>query len=173
MIHQVRDLVDGFRFVLGLACDDDLGGFLANLFQDFVQTLLEQVGGVGALRQGFFPALQQLVEAFHREGGGLIALENLVVEAGVRPEMAGGAFLVYCDYQRVAVTVSGNVHDVLDVAAGFAFAPQFLPGAGPEAGTAFLHGDFKALTVHVGQGQHLFALGVHHNGGDQTVGVEF
>ena len=87
--------------------------------------------------------------------------------------MAGRPLLVHCDDQSVPVTVCGDVHNMLDVAAGFAFAPEFLPGTGPEAGAAFLHADCQTLPIHISQCQYFLGAGVHHNGGDQAMVVEF
>ena len=49
MVGKIRDLVDGLRPVMVLGGDDHLGALLAHLFQDLVDALLEQVGGVRTL----------------------------------------------------------------------------------------------------------------------------
>ena len=56
------------------------------------------------------------------------------MEAAFRPGVAGGAVLLHPHLQSVAVTVGGDGHDVLVVAAGLTFEPQLLPGAAEEAG---------------------------------------
>ena len=82
MIGKVSNFVNRLRLVLGFAGDDDLGALLSHLFEDLVQTLLEQVGGVGAFRQIFLPADKQLVKAFQLEFIGLFT-ENRIVKAGI------------------------------------------------------------------------------------------
>ena len=59
MIGEVGNLVNGFRTVAALAGDDDLGALFAHLFQDLVGPLLEQIAGVGALGEFFFPIQQR------------------------------------------------------------------------------------------------------------------
>ncbi|SIG24783.1 Uncharacterised protein [Mycobacteroides abscessus subsp. abscessus] len=45
-------------FLVAVFCrDDDLCGFLANLFQDFIHTFFKQIGCVGPFRTLFFPLL--------------------------------------------------------------------------------------------------------------------
>ena len=61
MVGKVGNLIDGLRPVLGLARNNDLGALLSHLFQNFVQTLPEQVRGIGAFGQLFLPAFQQPV----------------------------------------------------------------------------------------------------------------
>ena len=51
VVGQISDLVNGFFFVVVLGGDDDLGALLAHLFQDLVQALLEEIGGVAADRK--------------------------------------------------------------------------------------------------------------------------
>ena len=99
--------------------------------------------------------------------------EYIVVKAGIRAEVAGGAVLFYIDHERIPVAIRLNVHDMLHVAGGFALAPKLLAGAGPEAGSALCKADGKAFAVHISKGQHFAALCIHHNGGDEAVCVEF
>ena len=84
MVGKVGNFVDRLRSVLGLARDDDLGALLAHLFQNFVQTLSEQVRGVGAFGQLFLPAFQQPVQPLQLEFVVLFA-QNGIVEAAFRP----------------------------------------------------------------------------------------
>ena len=173
MVGQVADLVDGLGLVLRLAGDDHLGGLLPHLLQDLVQTLFKEVGCVGPLLGVGLPAFQHLHEAIHGEGVVFLALPQGIVEAGLRAGVAGGAVLVHPDHQGVVVTVGGDVDDVLHCAGGLPLPPQLLAGAAPETGALLLNGDFQALPVHIGQGQHLAALPVHHNGGDEALFVKF
>ena len=172
MVGQVGDLVDRLLFVLGLAGDDDFGGLLADLLQDLIQALVEEVGGVGAFLGGVLAALEHVHEALQGEGAVLVALENGVVEAGLRAGVTGGAVLVHADHQGVVVAVGGDVDDVLGVAGRLALAPEFLAGAAPEAGALFLDGDLQAFLVHIGQRQHLAAGPVHDDGGDEPLLVK-
>ena len=41
VIGKVGDFIDGLGTVFGLGGDDDLGAFLAHLFQNLIQPLLE------------------------------------------------------------------------------------------------------------------------------------
>ena len=62
VVGQVGNLIDGLLPVLRLAGDDDLGGLLPHLFQDFVQSLVKKVGGVG-------PLLGLVLDVYKRQGG--------------------------------------------------------------------------------------------------------
>ena len=57
MVCQISYLIYGLLFILCLGRDNDLCAFLSDLFQYLVQTLLKEVGSVGALRQLPFSAL--------------------------------------------------------------------------------------------------------------------
>ena len=48
MVTQVCQLVDRFVLVFLRCRDDNLGTLLADLFQNLVQTFVEQVGGVAS-----------------------------------------------------------------------------------------------------------------------------
>ena len=48
VIYQIGDFINGFAVVAVLCRDDRFAALLAHLFQDLVQTLVEQVAGVGA-----------------------------------------------------------------------------------------------------------------------------
>ena len=134
---------------------------------------MEQIGGIGALRQIAFPAFQQFIQPLQAERRLIGADIESVVEAGLRTGVAGGALLVDQNGQGITVAVGGDGYNVLHIAGGLALAPQFLTGTAPEAGTALLHGDFQALAVHIGHGQHILGDGVHNDGGNQSVFVEF
>ena len=63
MVGKIGDLVDRFRLVLSFCGNDDLGGFLAHLFQDLIQALFKKVRGVGAFFFVDLSALDQLHQA--------------------------------------------------------------------------------------------------------------
>lgn len=172
MVGQVGDLVDGLLLVLGLAGDDDFGGLLPHLFEDLVDALLKEVGGVGPLLGALLPALEHVHEALEGEGGVLLALKQRVMEAGLGAGVAGGPLLVHPDHQGIVVAVGGDVDDVLHRPGGLPLPPQLLAGAAPEAGALLLDGDVQALLVHVGQGKHLAGGPIHHDGGDEALLVK-
>ena len=62
VVYEVGDFVDGLRLVLGLGRDDYLGGFLADLFKDLVQSLFKKICGVGAFLFLDFAPLYKLVK---------------------------------------------------------------------------------------------------------------
>ena len=103
----------------------------------------------------------------------LLALKNGVCKAGSRAEVAGGAVGLYHHDKRVFVAIGRDRYDMLKVAAGLAFQPQFLPRTAPEAGEFFFKRDLQTLAVHVGKRQHALCHGVHDDGGDQPLFVEF
>ncbi len=73
--------------------------------------------------------------------------------------MAGGASRVNQDEQGVAVAVNADFLDVLDVAGGGAFVPDFLAAAAPEVGFAGFLGEAQGFGVHPGDHED-FAGGV-------------
>ena len=173
MVGKIRDFVDRFRLVVCLAGDDDLGRLLTDLFEDLIHTLLEEVGGIGALGQGGLAVFKQGVKRIKREGVEVFTLEDGCGEAGARACVAGGAVLFDKHGQRVTVTVGGDRNDVLVVAAGFPLEPKLLTGAAVEAGKPLFHRDLQAFAIHIGDGQHLARDGVHHHGGNQALFVKF
>ena len=173
MIGEVGDFIDGLPLVAALAGHDDLGGLLADLFENFVDALLKEVGGVGALLFFCLAALKQGHQALQGEGLGELAVPQGVGEAGVAAQMAGRAVLEDLHGQGVAVAVGGDGDDMLDVAAGLALAPELLAGTAEEAGASLADGYLQTLPVHIGQRQDLLGLGIHHNGGNQALFVEF
>lgn len=90
-------------------------------------------------------ALEQFHQTLEGKGCVLPALKQKVVEAGLRPGMAGGPLLVHPDHQGVTVTVGGDVDDVLHRPGGLPLPPQFLAGAAPEAGPLLPDGNGQAL----------------------------
>ena len=62
MVRQIRQLIDRLLVIPVLGRDDNLGALLAHLFQNLVQALFKQVGGIGALRPLGPALLQQAVE---------------------------------------------------------------------------------------------------------------
>ena len=84
VVAEIRDLVDGLCPVLGLGGDDDLGALLAHLFQDLVQALLEEVGGIAALGEGGLAVQKEVIEPLQLEFF-LALTPDGVVEAAVVP----------------------------------------------------------------------------------------
>ena len=62
MIGQIGDFKDGLLPIAALSGDDDLGAFLADLLENLIDALLEQIGGIAALLGAGFPPLQQLIQ---------------------------------------------------------------------------------------------------------------
>ena len=91
VVSQVADLVDGLLPVALGARNDDLGGFLADLFEDLFQALVEQIGGVAALLRVGLAALDECVQALPGELLQLIGDIDRVEEAALRAGVAGGA----------------------------------------------------------------------------------
>ena len=116
---------------------------------------------------------QKIVKPLQGEFMKGLTLVYKVVETGIRAGMAGRAVLLYDHNQRISVTISGDGHDVLIVAAGFALQPKLFSGTAPEAGHSLLHRDGKAFFVHISYGKNLLGDGINHNSGDQTVFVKF
>ena len=173
VIHQVADLVDRVRAVAILRGDDDLRRLLADLLEDLVQALFKQIRRIGAFLRILLSPAEHVHQVLILEGGGLVALEDHVAEAGLRAQMAGRAVLAHLDEQRVAVTVRGDGDDMLEVAARLALRPELPAGAGVKAGQALLHRQAQALLVHVSDHQHAPGLGVDDDGGDQPAVVIF
>ena len=67
MVGQVGDLIHRLPVILGLGGDDDLSTLLPHLFQDLVQPLFKQVGGIRALGPLIPALLQQAVQALIAE----------------------------------------------------------------------------------------------------------
>lgn len=95
------------------------------------------------------------------------------VEAGGGAGVAGGAYLVYGDEQGVSVAVNGDGLDVLGVAAGVAFAPVFLAGAGPEGDAAAGEGAVQGFVIHPAEHEHVFGVVLLNDGGEEAVLVAF
>ena len=84
--------------------------------------------------------------------------------------MAGGpAHLLDAEQDGVQVAIQVDGADPLDIAALFAFAPEFLAAAAVVDGPAGGHGLGVALGVHVGEHQDFARLGVLGDGGQQAV----
>ncbi len=173
VVGQVCQLVDGLLFVVGLTGDNHLGAFLTHLFQDLVDALFKEVGGVGALGTGLVSAYQHIVQPLEAELTQTFAFPKGIGKAGVGAGMAGRAVLFHYHNQGILIAVRGDGYDVLVVAAGLTLEPQLVPGTAPEAGEPLFHGNFKAFLVHVGQGQYFFRDAVHHDGGNQALFVKF
>ena len=173
VVSQVADLVDGLLPVALGACNDDLGGFLTDLFEDLFQALVEQIGGVAALLRVGLAALDEFIQPLPGELLQLIGDIDRVEEAALRAGVAGGAGFDDVDDERVLVAVGGDGDDPLHVAGGLALAPDLPAAAGPEYGAALGNRQGQRLGIHVGEGQHLFGIMVLHDGRDQAVCVKF
>ena len=141
MVGKVCNLVNGFCLILILARNDDLGGFLAHLFEDLVHALGKQIGGIRALGHLFASVGKQRLQRFKRERLFGAACVNKIVKAGLCARVACGAILINKYGQGIAVTVRLDAQHVLAVARGLALSPKLLSGARPKAGSAFVHGD--------------------------------
>ena len=120
VVGKIGDLVDGFALIVCLGGNDHLGAFLTHLFEDLIDSLLKEIGGVGALGLLALSALDEGNEALEREVLQLVVFKNGIVEAGVRARMAGGAFLLHRDYESILIAIRRDGNDVLIIATGFA-----------------------------------------------------
>ena len=76
MVGEVCDLVARLFLVLSLGGDDDLGALLADLLEDLVEALPEEIAGVGALRARRLPILEQREQPAQAEFPALRALPD-------------------------------------------------------------------------------------------------
>src|SRR5690349_19192109 len=97
--------------------------------------------------------------------------EVALVEARARAGVAGGADLVDAHEQRVAVAVERHRLDALVVAARVPLAPVLLTAARPEGHAALGEGPAQRLVVHPAEHQHLAAVVLLDDRGDQAMGV--
>jgi hypothetical protein len=77
------------------------------------------------------------------------------LKAAFCASVAGGADRIDEQEQGVAVAVNTNFADMLDVAGGSAFVPQFLAAAAPEVGFASFLSKFEGCGVHPGDHEDL------------------
>ena len=173
MVCQVADLVDGLGAVFLFARNDDLGALFAHFFQDLLLALFEQVGGVAALLGVGLAAFDERIKPLPAELLEFRREIHFVEEAALGTGVAGGAVLDHLHHQRVVVTVGGDGHHMLDIAAGVALAPDLLAAAAPEHGPPLGDGQCQRLGVHVGKGEHLFGVVVLHDGRDEALFIKF
>ena len=173
MVHEIAELVDRVGLVVVLRGDDDLRRLLADLFEDLVASLGEEVGGVRPLLRRLLAASEHLEEILVLEARLRLACEHRLEEAALRARVTGGAVLAHLDDEGVCVAVRRDGHDVLHVPARLALAPEFLPRAAEKARAPLVHRNAQALGVHIRQRQNLLRLGIHHDRGDQTVLIIF
>src|SRR5262245_4941112 len=107
---------------------DHLRGLLADLAADHRLTALEEGRHVGALGTLGLARLDHALDHLQRggareTGGRRLAAGQTREEAGARAGVAGDAFLVHLEQQRVAVTVGEHRVDVLHVPRRLALAP--------------------------------------------------
>ena len=115
VINEVGDLIDRLCLIVSLTCDDDLGAFLTNLLENFINSLIEKISGVRAFLSLGLSALDDLHQRFEREFC-VLTLVDGVIEARVRSEMASGSFLIYDYGECVLVAICRNADHVLNVA---------------------------------------------------------
>ena len=101
-------------------------------------------------------------------------LEEATPVAGV----AGPAGLPDLKEEDIAVAIDKPAHDLLGVAAGFAFEPEFFPGPAPVVHETGFEGFLQGFAVHPGKHQDASAGGAGirsllDDGGDEIVGSEF
>jgi hypothetical protein len=97
---------------------------------------------------------------------------KLPVETGLVSGVAGRTGGLD-EQQQAAIAVDLYSNHALNVAGSCPLAPQLLPAPGPEMGLAGRQGAFQGQRVHPGQHEHLTALRVLEDGGDQALFVEF
>src|SRR6478609_6010942 len=90
------------------------------------------------------------------------------VEAGPRPGVAGGTYLVDAHQEGVAVAVHGHGFDPLDVSGGVPLAPVLLAGAGVERHASGGHGAVQGFVVHPAEHEHFVRVILLHHGGHQA-----
>ena len=86
--------------------------------------------------------------------------------------MARRSVLLHKDDQCVAVAVGGDAHDMLIIAARLSFCPKLAAGTAPKAGKLLFHRKRKAFAIHIGEREHLFAVCVDNDRGDEPLFIE-
>src|SRR5205085_9396029 len=129
--------------------DDSLRRFLADLLQNLVQALLEEVRRVRPLRHLATPVGDDAVNLSEHGPDLFINLYRLSSEARARARVAGGAARLHEHDERVRVAVEPHVHDALRVPGSRTLVPEFRARARPEPGLAFAERAAQALLVHV------------------------
>ena len=135
MEYEVRRLCNDMLRLMILASDDKLGSFLPYFFQDPVLTAAEQLRHIGLAGISRSPtvqgALQAVEDASRRRSLMLPALLAGLAEeeAGLLPGMAGRTFLNDSQEECIAIAIQAQIHQMLNMAGGFAFTPECLPGA--------------------------------------------
>jgi hypothetical protein len=94
-------------------------------------------------------------------------------KAGSVTFVAGRPGLFDLDEQDIAVTIEGNVPNLLHVPAGLAFHPEFLARPAPEVRLAGGDGLFQGGAVHPRHHQDAPGFLFLDNGGNQAVVVKF
>ena len=125
VINEVGYFVYRLCFIVSLACDDYLGAFLTDFFEDLINSLFKKVGGVRAFLLLKLSALDDLHKSFKRKLGSL-ALINGIIEAGIRAEMAGGTVLIYNYRERILVAICGDAYDMLTIPRSCSLSPKLL-----------------------------------------------
>ena len=92
------------------------------------------------------------------------------VEASHGAAMTGGAVGACLDEQGVAIAVGIHRHHMEEVAAGLALGPERLASAAIEGDAAFGLCLLESFLVHIAEHEHLEAVGILDDDGEQPVG---
>ena len=127
VIQEITDLIFDLIGVRILGGDDDLRCFLSQFFQDLVNSLIEQVIGVGSFLgmhlavlddcENFLEDLKRIVCFF------IFLLRDLVKETAPCARMAGNADLIDLCEDGVKVAIRGQAPNKLEMSAGLSLEP--------------------------------------------------
>jgi len=98
---------------------------------------------------------------------------DLAIEAGLIADVA--LALVDGDFEddTVLVAINQYLFDHLEMAAFFAFFPEFLTRAAEINGPARIYSEIEGFFIHVGDHEYLAGLAVLGDGGNEAIAVEF
>lgn len=95
---------------------------------------------------------------------------ELLEEAGLVAFVADAGAVGRAEKQEgVGVAIGADLFDFEEVAGGFAFEPEFIPGAGVEAGFAGLQRFGEGFFVHEADHEDALGLPVLNDGGDEAI----
>src|SRR5699024_4658242 len=129
MVEEVTDLIFYFLRIRVLCCDHDLCRLFSYLFQDLVDSLLEQIVCIGAflrMLSAVNDRIVDLIEYLKRILAVIIRTHDRCIEAGTISCMACRAYLLYFGKECILVTVRGNGFYIMGMYGSLAFSTLVL-----------------------------------------------